>query len=272
MKLAETLLATALSDQGRVRKQNEDAVFVDAALGLAILADGMGGYHGGEIASGMAITFLSANLGARIPEMFLHNDKTPCAQLVQQTLLEQIAVTNQAIYRMARTDARFSGMGTTLVVAWLFEDQLVVAHIGDSRLYRLRGKSLQALTRDHSVLQEQIDRGAIRPEEAHLFPARNLLTRALGVENEVHPDIAVQDVQSDDVFLLCSDGLYEMVDEEGIAMTLRTFGDDLSGAAAHLVAMANEAGGRDNVSVVIVKPKGEVSAEMTCWRRLLGRR
>lgn len=269
MKLAETLLVAALSDRGMVRPCNEDAIFVDAAAGLAILADGMGGYKGGEVASDMAITLLSANLGALIPECFLSSGNGTPAETAHHLLEVQIAVANYAIYNTSRNDARYTGMGTTLVVAWFYEDKLSVAHVGDSRLYRLRGRHLEQMTRDHSVLQEQIDSGMIRPDEARYFPQRNLLTRALGVEPMVLPSISQFVVEPEDVILICSDGLYEMVDEEGMAMTLRAFGDDLPGAASHLVAMANEAGGRDNISVILVKAKGEGGERHGWWPQLL---
>jgi len=271
VKLEEILLVEAQTDRGLLRPNNEDSIFVDPVLGLAMLADGMGGYNGGEVASSMTTTLLAANLGALIPDCFFAETAGAPQEVAERLIREQVATTNFAVFSTAQNDPGLLGMGTTLVIAWLYDNRMSVAHIGDSRLYRLRDKSFQQLTRDHTLLQEQLDNGMITPQEAHLFVQRSLLTRALGVEPEVAVEIHHYDVRENDVFLLCSDGLYDMVDDEGIAMTLRAFGDNLHGAAAHLVEMANQAGGRDNISTILIKVRGDFSLSSGWWRKLLNR-
>ena len=269
MRLDEALLVAVQTDRGLLRANNEDSIFVDAAQGLAILADGMGGYNGGEVASNMTTTLLAANLGAVIPACFSEEMGSAPQESVRQHILNQVASTNYAVFSTAVNDPRLLGMGTTLLLVWLYDNRMSVAHIGDSRLYRLRDKTFQQLTRDHTLLQEQLDNGMITAEEAQYVVQRSLLTRALGVEPEVEVEIHDYDVSEGDILLLCSDGLYDMVDDEGIAMTLRAFGDNLAGGAAHLVEMANQAGGRDNISVVLIKIKGDFSMASGWWRKLL---
>ena len=269
MRLDEALLVAVQTDRGLLRPNNEDSIFVDAAQGLAILADGMGGYNGGEVASNMTTTLLAANLGALIPSCFSDETAGAPQQMVHRHIREQVANTNYAVFSTALNDPRLLGMGTTLLLAWFYDNRMSVAHIGDSRLYRLRDKLFQPLTKDHTLLQEQLDNGMITPQEAQHVVQRSLLTRALGVEPEVDVEIHEHDVQEGDILLLCSDGLYDMVDDEGIGMTLRAFGDNLPGAAAHLVEMANQAGGRDNISVIVIKVKGDFSMSSGWWRKLL---
>lgn len=184
------------TDPGLVREQNEDSVFADANHGLAILADGMGGYNAGEVASSMATTLLSARLGAAFRSTAAHQTDSRTGQpFARQCLLDQIAAVNLAIFRASEGQSQFGGMGTTLVAAVFCNDQVVVAHVGDSRLYRLRGEEFVAMTHDHSVLQEQIDSGLISAEEAQYSPHRNLVTRAVGVEAEVDTEIHVYPVR-----------------------------------------------------------------------------
>ncbi len=269
MRLDEALLVAVQTDRGLLRPNNEDSIFVDAAQGLAILADGMGGYNGGEVASNMATTLLAANLGAVIPACFSEEMAGAPQETVRQHILSQVASANYAVYSTALNDPRLLGMGTTLLLVWFYDNRMSVAHIGDSRLYRLRDKVFQLLTKDHTVLQEQLDSGMITAQEAHYVVQRSLLTRALGVDSEVEVEIHEHDVREGDILLLCSDGLFDMVDDEGIAMTLRAFGDNLPAGAAHLVEMANQAGGRDNISVVLIKIKGDFSMSSGWWRKLL---
>jgi len=271
MSLTEALVMAVRTDPGKLRSNNEDAVFCDADLGLAILADGMGGYNAGEVASGMATTLLADGLGRAVGDtgsLVIDDVGTRSAHL---QLLELIDDANAEIYFAAQSDFRYFGMGTTLVVAWFYDNCLTVAHIGDSRLYRLRGESLVRVTRDHSLLQEQLDSGMITPAQARAFHSRNLVTRALGVEPVVEPEIQDVEVQLGDVYLLCSDGLSDMVDDGEIAEVLRDLGDDPAIAADRLVEMANDNGGRDNISVIVVKVRGEFPAAAGRWQRLLSR-
>ncbi|MBL8483864.1 MAG: serine/threonine-protein phosphatase, partial [Rhodocyclaceae bacterium] len=176
---------------------------------------------------------------------------------------------NSAIYQAAQSQPQYAGMGTTLVAAMFYDNTMTVAHIGDSRLYRLRGDDFRALTRDHSLLQEQIDSGMITPEEARRSLNKNLVTRALGVDPVVEPEIHDYEVLPGDIYLLCSDGLNDMVDDEEIALTLQALGANLELAANQLVQMANDNGGRDNVSVILVRVQREFPAARGWLARLL---
>ncbi len=162
-------------------------------------------------------------------------------------------MTNAAIYQAAISEPQYSGMGTTLVAALFHDNRVTVAHIGDSRLYRLRGESFCTLTRDHSLLQEQIDSGLISAEEARYSLNRNLVTRALGVDPVVETEINEHAALPGDIYLLCSDGLNDMVPDEEIRQVLQALTVNLELAAKQLIRMANDNGGRDNVSVILVK-------------------
>ena len=271
MPLTEVLTMAVRTDPGKLRPNNEDAVFCDAGRGLAILADGMGGYNAGEVASGMATALLSESLVRAMDKVGTQSCSRDGDRSIHLQLLELIEETNAEIYFAAQNDFRYFGMGTTLVVAWYYDNSLTVAHIGDSRLYRMRGGAFEQLTRDHSLLQEQLDSGMITPAQARAFHARNLVTRALGVESVVEPEVQSFDVLAGDIFLLCSDGLSDMVDDRDIARALRELGDDPAVVADCLVNMANDNGGRDNVSVILVKVGGEFPAASGKWQKLLSR-
>ena len=238
----------ALTDAGRVRANNEDAIAFDASLGLAILADGMGGYNGGEVASGMAIALLAASFG----RWLAHTDLCDQTRAVRRALQIGTDEANRAILEAGAIDAQLLGMGTTLVLAFCGSQRIVVGHIGDSRCYRLRNRRLEQLTRDHSLLQDQLDAGLITPAEAATSPHRNLVTRALGIEARVILETNDYPVQPGDLYLLCSDGLSEMVSDADICTVLLQK-NSLSDKATLLVSMANDNGGRDNISVILAK-------------------
>lgn len=254
--LSDAIDMVACSDTGRVRRNNEDAVFVNPRLGLAILADGMGGHNAGEVASNMVITALGSELAHAFrnlpPWLPAANHRSRAHEVLSDVILR----TNAAIHMAAQYNPRFAGMGTTLVAVQFYDDKLVVAHVGDSRLYRLRDDFLTRLTRDHSLLQEQIDKGMISPEEARFAPNRNLVTRALGVDPAV--DVELNDYQAlpGDLYLLCSDGLNDMAEDDEIAAIMTAFSANPQLCARQLIEMANEHGGRDNVSVILVKIRG----------------
>lgn len=266
--LCHSLSMVARSDVGVVRIRNEDAVFADAALGLAILADGMGGYRAGDVASGMAVSRLAEDLGRLIA---LEQSRLRDSSLVGQHLVDEIGAANEAIYNASQSVENYAGMGTTVVAAWFYDNRLSVAHVGDSRLYRLRGDRFEQLTHDHSLLQEQLDQGVIRPEEARYASHKNLVTRALGVDSAVAVDVRDYDVRLGDIIMLCSDGLTDMLDDDEIASTLHALRDNLPLAAEHLVQQANDHGGRDNVSVILVKVEGDFAVTRGWWQRLLSR-
>jgi serine/threonine protein phosphatase PrpC len=233
---------------GQVRPLNEDAVGADPESGLFILADGLGGYNAGEIASTMAVSTLLAELPGEL-DSARQADSTFDPQSV---LRDRLIAMNSTIYRAALNSSAFEGMATTIVVAWLLGDRLWVAHTGDSRLYRMREGQLEQLTRDHSFSQELLDAGMVTEEEARLLPAKNLVTRALGASAEVDPEVRDYALRAGDLVMMCSDGLTEMISFAEINAQLGSYNGDVQEAARRLVDMANDAGGRDNVSVVVV--------------------
>lgn len=267
--LAHALNIALCSDRGMLRANNEDAVFADPALGLAILADGMGGYQAGEVASYMAIRRLAEDLGGYARScLAAAGNEAPDAEAMAQQVVGEIVATNSAIFNLALSLPECAGMGTTLVLAWFHDNRMLVAHVGDSRLYRLRDGRLQQLTRDHSLVQEQLDSGMITPEEAHNAECRGLLTRALGAEPEVEVDVADHPVLPGDLILLCSDGLTEMLDDRAIGELLGSGGDNLPKLAEDLIRQANDRGGRDNVSVIVVQVLGDFAQPKHWWQRL----
>jgi PPM family protein phosphatase len=269
MNLTEALDMAVRTDPGLVRPHNEDAVFGDAALGLAILADGMGGYNAGEVASGMATALLAGSLVGTLDEREPQQFDADGVRVAHRQLRDRIDDANAEIYFAGQNQPKFSGMGTTLVVAWFYDNLVTVAHIGDSRLYRLRGNRFDRLTRDHSLLQEQLDSGIISVDAARTSRSKYLVTRALGVELLVEPEIRDFPVEPGDVYLLCSDGLNDMVDDLELGLALRELQENPAGAADELVQMANDGGGRDNVSVVVVKVRGEFPARAGWWKKIV---
>ena len=247
------------SDVGKLRTHNEDAVYINPPLGLAILADGMGGYNAGEVASGMTTKLLGGMLEQTWAAY--RQDGNDDAQSVA---VEGIAHANNAVYVAAQSQPQYAGMGTTLVMALFGGDALTVAHVGDSRLYRLRRGQLALLTHDHSLLQEQLDRGLLKAEEARFAQHKNLVTRAIGVDPDVEPEVASYELKAGDLYLLCSDGLNDMLEDAEIETTLRALERDLDAAATTLVQMANDSGGRDNVSLVLVRV-GAGAAKAPGW-------
>ncbi|HLX26860.1 MAG TPA: Stp1/IreP family PP2C-type Ser/Thr phosphatase [Casimicrobiaceae bacterium] len=240
------------SHPGMVRAHNEDAVFVDGT-GLAILADGMGGYNAGEVASNIAVDVIKEGLlpelisGRDLSKVDVHTGLTHAALLLQR----QIAAANKGIYEAAQSRPECAGMGTTVVAAVFHGDRVSIAHIGDSRCYRLRGDRFEQLTRDHSLLQEQIDSGQITADQAKFSLNKNLVTRALGIEAIVPADISEYRVEADDIYLLCSDGLTDMVDADVVHGIVDEERGKLEVAATQLIELANQNGGRDNISVIL---------------------
>lgn len=271
MSLNAALEMVARTDPGMIRSHNEDAVFADANLGISILADGMGGYSAGEVASGMATMRLAEDLARVIVSEAECRRSLSDPVVVEQHILNEVSAANSAIFNAAQSCSQYAGMGTTLVMAWFYNNRMSVAHVGDSRLYRLRGQHFEQLTRDHSLLQEQLDNGIITAEQARYAENRNLVTRALGVDPEVEVDVNDYDVRPGDIFLLCSDGLNDMIEDDEIGLTLKTLGGNLPLAADHLVHMSNDNGGRDNVSVILIKVLGDYAAPKGWWQRLLAR-
>ena len=255
----------AKTDPGRARDNNEDSVVFDETTHLAVLADGMGGYNAGEVASGMATAFIKSELSRWLSEA------GPSASLKEVRRAMEICVDNAnlSIYNAANSNSSYSGMGTTLVVAVFWGDRLLVGHIGDSRCYRSRAGAMEQITKDHSLLQEQIDAGLISPEQAATSSIKNLVTRAVGVDEAVLFDINEYPIEPGDLYLLCSDGLSDMV-ADGVIAKIVTSDADLELKAAQLIDVANANGGRDNISVVMVALK-ESTEKRGLIARLLGK-
>jgi protein phosphatase len=266
--LSAALEIATRSDPGRVRPHNEDSVFADPAVGFAVLADGMGGYNAGEVASSMATAPLGAAMAKALAERGPDEGEVDGQGWVRVTLAREIVRVNETIHRAAESQPQYFGMGTTLVAALFHDDRVTVAHIGDSRMYRLRGDQLSQLTRDHSLLQEQVDDGIITAAQARQAKNKNLVTRALGIDPTVEIEANDHEARAEDIFLLCSDGLTDMIDDGSIASTLSSFAAQPEQGAIRLVEMANEHGGRDNVSVIVVRVKQAFPARRSWWARL----
>jgi len=247
-------------DTGRARTNNEDSVSLDEHARLAVLADGMGGYNAGEVASHMATTFIRTELGRWLREA---SDSATDTE-VRRAMDICVDNANRAIFNAANSNPQYAGMGTTLVVAVFRGMRLLVGHVGDSRAYRLRAGRLQQITRDHSLLQEQIDAGLITPEQAAFSANKNLVTRAVGVEDTVLLETHLHEVQPGDLFLMCSDGLSDMLDDVGIGHVLQMH-DSLAAAGAALIEAANDAGGKDNISVILARAAGGSPSATRSW-------
>lgn len=254
----------ALTDPGRIRTNNEDVVLHDVSVGLAVVADGMGGYRAGEIASSIAAAYMQEHFATWLAISGAH----ATSRAVRGAMQRYVRSANQSIMAVAEQQPECEGMGTTLVFGVFQPGRVMIGSIGDSRCYRLRGNRILRITHDHSVLQEQIDAGLIDEGDALNSPNRNLVTRALGYPGS-ELDVFELEPQSGDLYLLCSDGLTDMLTDARIAELLRVAGSLETGASS-LVDAANEAGGRDNVSVLLVSLQGEPAARSSRffrWRR-----
>ncbi len=259
-----------MSDTGRIREHNEDTIGTDADIGLVVLADGMGGYKAGEVASGIAVRTVMSLVKEAVEREDL-SIPDPETGLSRPGILLRDAIhrANKIIYQTAKSQANCEGMGTTVVAGLFFDDKLTVAHVGDSRLYCLRGTEFRQVTQDHSLLQELVARGFYTPEEAQRAAAKNYVTRALGVEPTVDVDVTEVPVSKDDLYLLCSDGLSDMVEDADIHLTISTFGGNLETLAKQLVLLSNDNGGRDNVSIVAVRVLDSFPAKRRIVDRIL---
>jgi protein phosphatase len=271
MSLDGLLEVASASDPGMVRPHNEDSIASDPARGLIVLADGMGGYNAGEVASGIATTVITTEMQQTLERHPPYSIEEATGKTIAEKLLrEQIERANTSIYQAAQSQPQYAGMGTTLVVALFYDNKMSVAHIGDSRLYRFRDGNFEQVTKDHSLLQEQIDSGLLTKEQARGAANKNLVTRALGIDPEVEPEIHEYETKVGDIYLLCSDGLCDMVSDEDICMALQTLGGNLKLCVAQLIQMANDNGGRDNVSVILIRVAKEYPAPRGVFRKVFG--
>jgi protein phosphatase len=252
MSLRNKLRVVGLTDTGKVREHNEDTIAIDPDIGLLVLADGMGGYNAGEVASGMAVETIVKQVQEQFEEADVASQEGDSGLSRPSIILrDAIRSANQSIYNRAHTEANCQGMGTTVVAALFFDNRVAIAHVGDSRMYRQRGDKLEQVTSDHSLLQELVHRGFYSAEEAQRAANKNYVTRALGVEQSVDVEIQEVPVNKGEVYILCSDGLSDMVEDEDIHLTLTTFSANLDTVAKQLVQLANDNGGRDNISIVM---------------------
>jgi PPM family protein phosphatase len=239
----------AVSDAGSVRQFNEDSIAADPEIGLAVLADGMGGHRAGEVASRMAAEFVFHGLRADVAQF--RSNEGPHSPL--QAVEKSINRANTAVLEVARAEAAYHGMGTTLTVTLFHDNRVALGHIGDSRIYRLREGKLELLTRDDSLLREEIDGGLISAADAGASHNRSLVTRALGIDESVRPHLIEEEARRGDVYLLCTDGLHDLVDDGDIELIVEGLKSNLPLAAGHLVQTAKDNGGFDNVSVILAK-------------------
>jgi protein phosphatase len=249
-------VAAARTDVGKKRSGNEDSFCVAPDLGLFVVADGMGGHAAGEVASRLAVTTIQEGM-ARYKdgtEVELVGPPAPGVSPAANQLLSSIRMANKAIFDAATSRPDYEGMGTTLVAVLGRGDTVTLAHVGDSRIYRVRGEAIEQLSRDHSLVQEQVDDGILTAEEAHSSQLRHLITRALGIKGAVEVDLTETPARAGDVLLLCSDGLSDLVEDEEMLAAIRQHADPDEACQA-LVDRANYRGGDDNITVLIIQVK-----------------
>ena len=256
MNLKGRVEFVAQTDVGQVRDHNEDYISCEGTLGVAVLADGMGGLNAGEVASSMSVRMLMDELTAwrgGESKVELSDVDTTGLTVEGRAVKHFIEKTNGAVYHVSQTQPQCRGMGTTVVVSVFHDNKLAVGHIGDSRMYRFRDDTLEQITKDHSFVQELIDQGVVTKEEARRSNRKNVVTRALGVSPAVDAEVKEYKVKPGDIYLMCSDGLSDLVADEDIEAALQASGGNLAETASHLVDMANAGGGKDNISVVLAR-------------------
>ena len=270
MNLQNKITIIGLTDKGIVRRKNEDSIGFDSALGLVVLADGMGGHRGGEIASSMTVDTIIDVLQKSLPRIAAGEiDETSGFSMESISIQDAVVAANQLVYKTAEINPEHKGMGTTIVVLQFYNNSFSLAHIGDSRCYRLRANKFEQITKDHSLLQELIDRGFYTPEEARNSMNKNLVTRALGIDPIVMPDIQEDIVLKNDIYLLCSDGLTDLVEDEDIYLTIMQFSANLEEAAKQLITKANKKGGKDNISVMLCRIDDDFSSQKGWFKKFV---
>lgn len=237
----------AKSDIGKAREMNQDYYYISSPedkINLYILADGMGGYKGGEIASKIATTTVKSYIETNFEKVAY--DKEEILKLIKSA----IEYANMVVYEKSKENEELEGMGTTLEVCLIYNNKAYIGHLGDSRIYRIRKEFIRKITTDHSYVQKLVKDGTISKEEAEHHPKKNMLTKALGCTPFVEPDVTIKGFIKDDILLICSDGLTNMVDDKKIYETVR---QDSEKAVDQLIEKANNAGGYDNITVIIIK-------------------
>jgi protein phosphatase len=238
--------AAACSDMGRVRTNNEDSFLADVKRGLFIVADGMGGITGGEVASALAVSVVSEHLRDRIVA-------AASSEGVLAALKGALIEADAEIKERTRRQTELSGMGTTIILALVQGKSVSIAHVGDSRGYLVRGDSIRRLTEDHTVVAQIVRSGMITDDEARTHKLKHVLSQALGSSPSPVPGLQTLRLQKGDVVILCTDGVTDMVEDEELARIVRECGDDVDLACRQIVARANENGGRDNITLVMIR-------------------
>ncbi len=239
--------AYAKSDVGKIRERNEDAFYISNPLDevqLYMLADGMGGYNGGEIASKLAIQSARKYIETNFAQ--IEKDKDSIIQLLGSS----IEYANMIVYEKSKENKELEGMGTTLELCLIYNNKAYIGHIGDSRIYRIRKSFIRKLTQDHSYVQKLVKDGEITQEQAEHHPKKNMLMKALGCNAFVEPDVMIKGFLKDDIIVMCSDGLTNLVNQEQIYQVAK---GNIEQATKELVQMANDKGGYDNITVMIIK-------------------
>ena len=270
MNLQDKITIMGMTDTGIVRNKNEDAIGYDSVLGTVVLADGMGGHRGGEIAATMTVDTIIHQLQQNLPAISPGEvDSESGFSLESICIQDAVVAANELVYKTAEANPEHKGMGTTIVVLQFYNNSFSLAHIGDSRCYRLRANKFEQITKDHSLLQELIDRGFYTPEEARNSMNKNLVTRALGIDPVVMPDIQEDIVLKNDIYLLCSDGLTDLVEDEDIYYTINKFSANLEEAAKQLITKANQNGGKDNISVMLCRIDDDFSSRIGWFKKIV---
>ncbi len=259
------------SDVGRTRAHNEDSIAINEPLQLVALADGMGGYQAGEVASKIAIDVVSNEIAeSKLTEKDIARiDPETGTSIAMRRLRSAIEKANNRICSVSREREELDGMGTTIVAACFYDGRVGIAHVGDSRCYRWRDGVFEQLTRDHSLVQEQIEKGILTEDQANASPQKNLITRALGIDALAQADTQEFRTRPGDIYLLCSDGLSDMV-EHNVMQTELERADNLDTTVKRLVDAANAAGGRDNISVILVRV-GVPIEDGQWWQKFLAK-
>ncbi|VAW52317.1 Protein serine/threonine phosphatase PrpC, regulation of stationary phase [hydrothermal vent metagenome] len=268
MSFKGKILMHGETDIGSVRDHNEDAIACDEDIALAVLADGMGGHRGGEMASAITVSTVLEAVTEKIKNISpCETDEKTGYSLESLAVHEAVALANKNVHDSSEANAQYRGMGTTVVVTLFYDNRFTVAHVGDSRLYRLRDAELELITRDHSLMQELIDRGFYTSEQARNSLNKNLVTRAIGIDENVQIDIQEDIAMIDDIYLLCSDGVTDMLEDDLIKSAIIEHENDLAAAAAKIIQLANKHGGKDNISALLIKPIKSFPAKNSLFYR-----
>jgi serine/threonine protein phosphatase PrpC len=256
------------TDTGSVRDHNEDAIVYNDDIALAILADGMGGHRGGEMASAITVSTVLEEITDKVKNLTVGETDNDTGYSAETLIVhEAINLANKNVHDSSESNAQYRGMGTTIVVVLFYDNRFTVAHVGDSRLYRLRNGELKQITRDHSLMREMIDRGLYTPEEARKSLNKNLITRAIGIDSKVQVDIQEDIAMVNDIYLLCSDGVTDMIEDDLIKSVMIENSENLEKAASEMIRLANEHGGKDNISALLAKPIKSFPAKNSLFSR-----